>query len=64
MMDPDSIKLVTLASQADKAPRFPKADTPNSLLNYRFWPIGDTLGPEIMFIRAAASDPKRTYMFY
>jgi hypothetical protein len=30
-------------------------------MNVFFWPIGDTLGPEIMFIRAAVSDPKRSF---
>jgi hypothetical protein len=29
--------------------------------NDRYWPVADTQGHEMMVVRAAASDPKRTF---
>jgi hypothetical protein len=33
------------------------------LANDSFWPVGDAHCHEIMTVRAAASDPKRTFVF-
>jgi hypothetical protein len=30
-------------------------------MNVRYWPVADTQIQEIMVVRAAASDPKRTF---